>query len=119
MGSLEPAVEDLPEESDPAIIDWEGLFKNYVPIMKEHRQREARMSIELEHAKATAVIAGTRAETAKRATVELRRQLVKVEAGKNWLHAMIQETQNSHDETVSEMQSNHDLMARKIAELQA
>ena len=108
MASEEPSAEDLPDESDSATIDWEGLFKNSCLMLKEHRLREARLCSELEQANAIVDHAVTSAESANRSLVELRHQLAKVNSEKNWIGAMLQDAHKTMD-----------VMERQTAELQA
>jgi hypothetical protein len=100
-GGAEASHEQLQDDGD----NWHGYFTEALKIIQEHRERLA--------------IANVEAEAYKQEIIDLRRRVTKAESEKNWLHGIIEQSHDTHVNTIAVMNANSERMALHIDELKA
>ena len=105
MASSEGGAEDRQEPCQDAGDNWHGYFTEALKIIQEHRKELA--------------VAKVEAEARKHEISDLKRRLTKAEAEKNWMHSIIEQSHDTHVNTIAILNDNSERMTLHIEELEA
>ena len=105
MASSTGAAQDVQEPRQGTADNWQGYFTEALKIIQEHRK-------ELSEAKATA-------EAHKLEISDLKRRLTKSEDEKAWMHSIIEQSHESHVNTITILNDNSERLTLHIQGLES
>ena len=105
MASSTGAAQDGQEPRQGTADNWQGYFTEALKIIQEHRKELAAAKVE--------------AEAHKHEICDLKRRLTKAEAEKMWMHSIIEQSHDSHVNTVAILNDNSERLTLHIEGLES